>query len=76
MRKETIVFDLDGTISDPLEGIAASINYALEKLGLSPRSKSRLEKYVGPPLQEAFAELLDQNDNELINYCNIVILLS
>ena len=53
-----IAFDLDGTISDPVVGISASINYALDKLGLPPRNPQDLEAYIGPPLQDIFADLL------------------
>ncbi len=34
MELETLIFDLDGTISDPFEGISKSVNYALESLEL------------------------------------------
>ncbi len=61
-----IAFDLDGTISDPIVGVAASINYALEKLGLSRKSQTSLETYIGPPLQEIFADLLRSSDEEQI----------
>ncbi len=42
-----ILYDLDGTISDPLEGIAECLNYALSKLGHKERE---LAKYIGPSL--------------------------
>ena len=58
-----IAFDLDGTISDPVVGITASINYALTKMDLPPRNRQDLEKYIGPPLQDIFADLLN-NANE------------
>ena len=61
-----IAFDLDGTISDPVVGISASINYALEKLGLPPRDPQDLEAYIGPPLQDIFADLLEKKDHESI----------
>jgi phosphoglycolate phosphatase len=62
-----IAFDLDGTISDPVVGISASINYALEKLGLPPRNPQDLEAYIGPPLQDIFADLLGKKDSESIH---------
>lgn len=54
-----IAFDLDGTISDPVDGITASINYALEKLGLATKNKSELLKFIGPGLTNIFQELLE-----------------
>lgn len=61
-----IAFDLDGTISDPVVGISASINYALNKLGQPARNPRDLEAYIGPPLQDIFADLLVKNDRENI----------
>jgi phosphoglycolate phosphatase len=61
-----IAFDLDGTISDPIVGVSASINYALEKLGLPSKDPAALEAYIGPPLQEIFADLFGKKNDELI----------
>ena len=55
--KIKLLFDLDGTISDPLSGIAHSTNHALKYFGYKTRSKSELKKYIGPPLDEAFKSL-------------------
>ncbi|MGB8697848.1 MAG: HAD hydrolase-like protein [Thermosynechococcaceae cyanobacterium] len=52
-----ILFDLDGTISDPLVGIGRSINYALAHFGYEPLKLSELAKYVGPPLDETFKKI-------------------
>jgi phosphoglycolate phosphatase len=54
---DLMLFDLDGTISDPLEGIGRSINYALAHFGYEPLKLSELAKYVGPPLDETFKEI-------------------
>jgi phosphoglycolate phosphatase len=54
---DLILFDLDGTLSDPLEGIGRSINYALAHFGYEPLKLSELAKYVGPPLDETFKEI-------------------
>ena len=62
-----IAFDLDGTISDPVVGISASINYALDKLGRPVRDPQDLKAYIGPPLQGIFADLLGKNDRESIH---------
>ena len=47
---ELLLFDLDGTLSDPLVGIGRSINYALEHFGFAPLELARLAVYVGPPI--------------------------
>lgn len=51
---DLVMFDLDGTISDPLVGIGRSINYALTHFGHPPLELSELARYVGPPLDESF----------------------
>ena len=53
-----ILFDLDGTLTDPREGIVACLKHALRGLGRSTPPDSDLERYIGPPLQESFALLL------------------
>ncbi len=53
-----ILFDLDGTLSDPRDGILSSIDYAVRALGYKSPPASRLEDFIGPPLREAFRCLL------------------
>jgi len=52
-----ILFDLDGTLTDPKEGILACIHFALSKLGIKIGKDVNLESYIGPPLQDTFKEL-------------------
>lgn len=56
--KSTIIFDLDGTISDPAEGITRSINHALAELGHPTHPEADLQKYIGPHLNITFSELM------------------
>lgn len=58
MRYETLIFDLDGTISDPFVGIERSINYALESLCYDPVDPARVRPLIGPPLTDIFEHLL------------------
>ena len=53
----SIFFDLDGTLTDPKEGITRSIAYALEGIGLTPPDPDRLTWCIGPPLLESLREL-------------------
>jgi phosphoglycolate phosphatase len=48
-----IIFDLDGTLTDPGKGITNSIMYALNRFGISTE-RSELYKFIGPPLRETF----------------------
>jgi phosphoglycolate phosphatase len=53
---KNILFDLDGTLTDPKEGIVNSILYALEKLGIHENSVEELDNFIGPPLRNSFME--------------------
>jgi len=52
--KKTILFDLDGTLTDSGEGIINCVIYALEKFGLPVPPREELRYFVGPPLHESF----------------------
>ena len=52
-----LVFDLDGTISDPAVGIGRSINYALTHFGYPTIADDQVTNYIGPPLDEIFAAI-------------------
>jgi phosphoglycolate phosphatase len=54
--KKYILFDLDGTVSDPKEGITKAVRYALNHYGIDVNSLDELEPFIGPPLREAYAE--------------------
>jgi phosphoglycolate phosphatase len=53
-----ILFDLDGTLTDSRPGILACIKHALEKLGEPAPGDQELQRFIGPPLRDAFAFLL------------------
>ncbi|MDX5475953.1 MAG: HAD family hydrolase [Bacillaceae bacterium] len=53
---KVILFDLDGTLSDPKVGITKSVQYALHKMGIVESDINKLESFIGPPLQVSFAE--------------------
>ena len=52
--KKTILFDLDGTLTDSCEGIINCVIYALERFGLPVPERESLRYFVGPPLHETF----------------------
>ena len=62
----TLLFDLDGTLTDPSDGITRCIQYALERLGRSYPPKSELVQFIGPSLRWTFPRLLESNDENLI----------
>lgn len=49
-----VLFDLDGTLTDPAEGITNSVAYALEKYGIKVEDKKSLNCFIGPPLNDSF----------------------
>lgn len=53
-RFDTILFDLDGTLTDNGEGITNSVAYALRKFGITPPPREELNKFIGPPLRDCF----------------------
>lgn len=61
MKYKTILFDLDGTLTDPQEGICKSINHALSYYGIE-KPLNELTKYIGPPLLASFAEMLGEEN--------------
>lgn len=52
--KTTLLFDLDGTLSDSAPGIINSVNHALNALGAESQPEDILRKFLGPPLWESF----------------------
>jgi phosphoglycolate phosphatase len=63
-----VLFDLDGTLSDPREGIVACLKHALRRLGRYCPSDSELSRFIGPPLQEIFGTLLGSTDPKDIDF--------
>lgn len=57
-----LIFDLDGTLTDPQEGITKSIAYALEKLGRKAPPLEDLLWCIGPPLHDSFFEMFKDKD--------------
>lgn len=52
--KRTILFDLDGTLTDSGEGIINCAQMTLERYGLPVPSREEMRVFVGPPLGESF----------------------
>ncbi len=67
MKKTFLLFDLDGTISDPLDGIAGSFNYALSFFGFEEIPVPDVAQYIGPPLDESFKTATGTSDTIEIN---------
>ncbi|MBU1341762.1 MAG: HAD hydrolase-like protein [Proteobacteria bacterium] len=60
-----ILFDLDGTLTDPFEGITKCISYALSSLGRTSPPAEDMKWCIGPPLKKSFSLLLASDDDQL-----------
>lgn len=56
MHYQNILFDLDGTLTDPREGITRSVQHALAQLGIDEPDLQALEHFIGPPLLQCFMQ--------------------
>ncbi|MBQ7816572.1 MAG: HAD-IA family hydrolase, partial [Oscillospiraceae bacterium] len=63
MKYKAILFDLDGTLTDPQLGICQCINYVTEIYGVH-KPLNELTKYIGPPLLNSLAELVGSENAE------------
>jgi len=62
MPYDLMIFDLDGTLSDPKEEIVHSTNYALAAHGYPALSTAAVEVFIGPPLDDAFRQITGLED--------------
>jgi phosphoglycolate phosphatase len=60
-----LLFDLDGTLTNPFTGITKCIGYALDMLGKESPPMKSLHWCIGPPLKESFAKLLGTDDDTI-----------
>jgi phosphoglycolate phosphatase len=66
IARMNVLFDLDGTLTDPKEGIIACFRYALETLGRDSPGDRALERFIGPPLRESLSTLVGVNDETIV----------
>ena len=62
MHYHSLIFDLDGTLTDPLTGILRCMNYALSSHGHQVVSENALKAYIGPPLEVGMSALSGSRD--------------
>ena len=56
MSWDYILFDLDGTLTNPKEGITKGVAYSLRHFGITVNDLDELTKFIGPPMHESFPE--------------------
>jgi phosphoglycolate phosphatase len=57
---EAVFFDLDGTLTDPYEGVARSLAFAFDGMGLEPPDETEVRTLIGPPLELAMRARFDE----------------
>jgi len=62
-----LLFDLDGTLTNPFQGITRGFSFTLTALSRPIPPQDSLKEYIGPPLKNGLAELLKTNDEKLID---------
>ncbi|PWJ51887.1 HAD family hydrolase [Faecalicatena contorta] len=71
MEIKTVLFDLDGTLTDSGTGITNSVNYALKKYGMEVENPSKLRHFIGPPLKEQLrvhCGISEEESNQAVAY--------
>lgn len=66
MTLPVLLFDLDGTLTDPRPGIVGSIRHALDRLGKPCPPDDVLATFIGPPLRGTFGRLLESSERTVI----------
>ena len=67
MDKDILLFDLDGTLTDPKVGITRSVAFALDKAGIHVENPDDLCAFIGPPLKDMFMELYSFDEAHLFS---------
>ena len=63
---KNILFDLDGTLTDPLEGMTRCFHYALERMSVPLPTRAELQLHIGPPLRSTFSLILKTTDEAMV----------
>lgn len=66
MTYHTLIFDLDGTLTDPVLGIMRCMNHALKSFNYAPRPQHEITPHIGPPLEIALQALSGSEDESRI----------
>ena len=63
-RYQHILFDLDGTLTDPMIGITSSVKYALSYFNIEVEDLRSLCPFIGPPLKTSFKDFYQFTDEQ------------
>lgn len=62
--KKYLLFDLDGTLTDPKVGICTCVQYALSSMGIDEPDLDKLEPFIGPPLKDSFMKFYHLSEEQ------------
>jgi len=62
--KKYLLFDLDGTLTDPKVGICTCVQYALSSMGIEEPDLDKLEPFIGPPLKGSFMQFYNLSEEQ------------
>ena len=62
--KNYLLFDLDGTLTDPKAGICTCVQYALASFGIDEPDLDKLEPFIGPPLKDSFMKYYNMDETQ------------
>lgn len=60
MSYKVALFDLDGTLTDPKEGICKAVQFSLKKFGIIEEDIDKFEYFIGPPLKDSYEAFLEE----------------
>ena len=63
---DAVLFDLDGTLTDPKEGITKCVRYALDKMGIKEENLDNLLCFIGPPLADSFKDFCNMTEKDAL----------
>lgn len=63
-NKKYILFDLDGTLTDPKLGICTCVQYALKEFDIEEPDLDKLEPFIGPPLKDSFMKYYNLTEEQ------------